>query len=432
MTTKNNRDAGSLTLPTGAELAAHRDTFTKIHEAAAVYGLSRVRLENMIQGKEVITPTIGLIYHLATRYPESVEHPVTIDEYLAELDRYGITTLKDAAWLIGKKYRIIGRYRRDITPSPLVSQLMTHMLRCLEHRPVEEIQVLVAEVWEHPLTAAHLLALKDTWRPADLQAMLGLDASHFNAMSKREYLANSAGIFVRLLERYPELVPVIHTPQAVAFKELLFRHGVTSFGVISRLLGRVRQVFRNYLHGDIKPSGPVMALMKLITRFLETHPLSEYVELVEAVSGERLSIMADVQRFAMHQRVNDSPAGWWVLVKPEVHFLPDRDVIVPDWAGWRHEHLPTLPEAPIIEVTPDWVCEILSQSNMPKDRILKLAFYAHCGVPYTWLINQQAHTVEAFILRDGRYTLVETIEGATTVNVVPFDDAVIAMGDFWG
>ncbi|MEE4379992.1 MAG: Uma2 family endonuclease [Candidatus Competibacteraceae bacterium] len=432
MTTKNNRDAGALALPTGAELAAHRDTFAKIHEAAAVYGLSRARLENLIQGKEVITPTIGLIYHLATLYPESVEHPVTIDEYLARLDRFGITTLKDAAWLIGKKYRIISRYRRDITPSPLVSQLMTHMLRCLEQRPVEEIQALVAEVWDHPLTAAHLVALKDTWRPADLQAMLGLDASHFNAMSKREYLANSAGIFVRLLEHYPELVPAIHTPQAVAFKELLFRHGVTSFGVISRLLGRVRQVFRNYLHGDIKPSGPVMALMKLITRFLETHPLSEYMALVEAVSGERLSIMDDVQRLETHQRVNDSPAGWWVLVKPEVHFTRDGDVIVPDWAGWRHERLKTLPGNPIIEVTPDWVCESLSLSNMQKDRTLKLAFYAHCGVPYAWLINQQNHILEAFTLRDGRYTLVATLEGATTVNVVPFDEVPIALADFWG
>lgn len=430
MSDQNNPGAGPLSLPTGAALAAHRATFVKIHEAAAVYGLSRTRLDHLIQGKEVITLTIGLIYHLATHYPEAVAHPVTIEEYLAALARWGVTQLQEAAWLIGKQYRTLGRYRRDITPSPLVSQLMTHMLRCLAHHPVDEIQAVVADVYAHPLPASQLQALKATWRPADLQALLGLDGSHFNALCQRDTLPPSVAIFVRLVERYPGLIPPAPTQQAVAFKALMTEHGVTSNAAISRLLGRVRQVFQGYLHHDIQPSGPVLALMKLISRFLDTHPLSEYAALVEAVTATPPLNLKTLRPPAGQRRVRLRPRGWWILRDPAVHFIRDKDIVVPDLAGWRCERLPSVPDDPRIELAPDWVCEKLSRTAANKNRALKLALYGRYLVPYVWLVSPEGPTLEAFILRNGRYLPFATVHGDETVSLEPFDDLRFSIADW--
>ncbi|MBU2754232.1 hypothetical protein HFU84_11500 [Acidithiobacillus sp. CV18-2] len=33
------------------------------------------------------------------------------------------------------------------------------------------------------------------------------------------------------------------------------------------------------------------------------------------------------------------PGGWWILDEPELHL--GTDILVPDLAGWRREHLPT-------------------------------------------------------------------------------------------
>ncbi len=60
------------------------------------------------------------------------------------------------------------------------------------------------------------------------------------------------------------------------------------------------------------------------------------------------------------------PGGWWLEFEPELHLGVDADYdpIVPDLAGWRIERMPTLPEAASFEVVPDWVCEVLSPTNV--------------------------------------------------------------------
>ena len=58
------------------------------------------------------------------------------------------------------------------------------------------------------------------------------------------------------------------------------------------------------------------------------------------------------------------PGGWWVIPEPEIHFVRDTVVVVPDLAGWRRERMPIIPEGHRFEVVPDWVCEILSPSKI--------------------------------------------------------------------
>ncbi len=49
----------------------------------------------------------------------------------------------------------------------------------------------------------------------------------------------------------------------------------------------------------------------------------------------------------------DGPGGWWIIAEPEVHFVRDVEVTVPDLAGWRRERMPYLPEGHRMEVVPD-------------------------------------------------------------------------------
>jgi len=85
------------------------------------------------------------------------------------------------------------------------------------------------------------------------------------------------------------------------------------------------------------------------------------------------------------------PGGWWILIEPEVHFVRDTEVAVPDLAGWRRERLPSIPEDQRFLVAPDWVCEILSPGSRSKDREIKMPLYARHGVCHAWLVAQGTH-----------------------------------------
>jgi Uma2 family endonuclease len=78
----------------------------------------------------------------------------------------------------------------------------------------------------------------------------------------------------------------------------------------------------------------------------------------------------------------NGPGGWWIIPKPEVHFVRASEVAVPDLAGWRRERMPRVPDDQGFEVVPDWVCEILSPTSARRERIVKLPFYARFCLAY--------------------------------------------------
>ena len=126
------------------------------------------------------------------------------------------------------------------------------------------------------------------------------------------------------------------------------------------------------------------------------------------------------------------PGGWWIIPEPEVHFIRDVEVAVPDLAGWRRERLPSVPEGHRFEVVPDWVCEILSPSTAKKDRVVKLPIYARYGVPHVWIVDPLAQTLEAFELQQGRWVLIATLKDDDAVAVPPFDAVTFSLADLWG
>jgi len=92
------------------------------------------------------------------------------------------------------------------------------------------------------------------------------------------------------------------------------------------------------------------------------------------------------------KRGRGGPGGWILLDEPELHL--DRDVLVPDLAGWRRETMPAVANEPYFTIRPDWVCEVLSPSTERYDRAAKIALYAAAGVAHAWLVNPLQRTLE--------------------------------------
>jgi len=131
------------------------------------------------------------------------------------------------------------------------------------------------------------------------------------------------------------------------------------------------------------------------------------------------------------QRRRGGPGGWWFIYEPELHFIRDSEVDVPDLAGWRRERMPVLPRGHRATVVPDWVCEVLSPSAAGTDREIKMPIYAHYGVAYAWLLDPLAHTLEAYALDSGTWREIGRFAGAAEVSVAPFEAVTINLDDLW-
>ena len=130
-------------------------------------------------------------------------------------------------------------------------------------------------------------------------------------------------------------------------------------------------------------------------------------------------------------RGRGGPGGWWILDEPEIHFIRDTEVLVPDLAGWRRERMPNLPRDHRFEVAPDWVCEVLSPSTVRKDRVLKMKVYARHGVTHLWLVDPLARTLETYILHEGQWTVAGLYTDEEEVRAAPFEAVTLALGDWW-
>jgi Uma2 family endonuclease len=155
--------------------------------------------------------------------------------------------------------------------------------------------------------------------------------------------------------------------------------------------------------------------------FTFPRPSFRHARAASTLGGEVLS------RFDNPAGGGDNPGGWWILHEPELH-LGD-DVVVPDVAGWRREHVPVLPDAPWFDVAPDWLCEVLSPSTETTDRGRKLRIYAREKVSHLWLVNPIAKTLEVYAA--AHWVLPQTFVGEEVVRAEPFEAAEFQMARWW-
>jgi len=91
-----------------------------------------------------------------------------------------------------------------------------------------------------------------------------------------------------------------------------------------------------------------------------------------------------------------------------------------------------LPSTAWFDRAPDWVCEVVSPSTERYDRGDKRRIYAEFSVPYLWLVNPLAQTLEVHRRQDdGSWLLTGTFTGNDPVSAAPFDAITFALGLLW-
>ena len=113
------------------------------------------------------------------------------------------------------------------------------------------------------------------------------------------------------------------------------------------------------------------------------------------------------------------PGGWWI--GSEVDIALDGRGYRPDLAGWRRERMPVLRKERPVTVRPDWICEIVSESNRTTDTVKKLRRYHQSGVPHYWILDQLERTLTVHRNGPDGYLIALRAEAHERVRAEPFD-----------
>jgi Uma2 family endonuclease len=124
------------------------------------------------------------------------------------------------------------------------------------------------------------------------------------------------------------------------------------------------------------------------------------------------------------------PGGWWIAT--EVDIVLDGRVYRPDIAGWRRDRVPTLPRERPVAVRPDWICEIVSESNRSVATVKKLHRYHHAGVPDYWILDQVDRTLSVHRHSPEGYVITLRAEEHERVHAEPFDAIELEVGVLLG
>jgi len=187
---------------------------------------------------------------------------------------------------------------------------------------------------------------------------------------------------------------------------------------------------------------------------MQAGKLATYEDLLALADGQRAEVIGGIMvfppsplpRHGRAQRVvghviggafddddgRGGPGGWWILPEVDVQLGP-HDIVKPDVAGWRRERLPDPWDVRPIGVVPDWICEVLSPSNVADDRVRKRQLYARFGVAFYWLLDPLARTLEALRLdaASGVWIEIGSYDDASVARVNPFEAIELEVGRFF-
>ena len=116
----------------------------------------------------------------------------------------------------------------------------------------------------------------------------------------------------------------------------------------------------------------------------------------------------------------------------EVDILLDGRGYRPDVAGWRRDRVPARPSTRPVTITPDWICEIVSESNRDTDTIKKLRRYHQAGVPHYWIVDLLDRSLSVHRHAADGYTIVLRAAADERVRAEPFDAVELAVAVLLG
>lgn len=124
------------------------------------------------------------------------------------------------------------------------------------------------------------------------------------------------------------------------------------------------------------------------------------------------------------------PGGWWIATEVSVAYEPHQ-CPSHDLAGWRRERMPNRPSG-IVELNPDWVCEIVSPGHERKDTLTLFLLLQRHRVPFYWLIWPEDRVLIAHRLDEGQFRVVTTITGETRARISPFVETELDLAYIFG
>jgi Uma2 family endonuclease len=125
------------------------------------------------------------------------------------------------------------------------------------------------------------------------------------------------------------------------------------------------------------------------------------------------------------------PGGWWIVTEVEIE-LEEHQVYRPDVVGWQRDRLPDLPKQTPITVRPDWVCEVLSESNASNDLVRKMRGYHRAGLPHYWVVDPAEETLTVYRWTADGFLLVLAADREERARAEPFDAVELFVGALFG
>lgn len=201
--------------------------------------------------------------------------------------------------------------------------------------------------------------------------------------------------------------------------------------------GRVaRVVVESHPGGDMSDESPIDRSLYRVLEELPEHVVGEIIDGELHVSPRphpdhaiaALKLILELGPYVGRPNLR-GPGGWVFMPEPELHL--GTNVLVPDLAAWRREHLSEIPRVVGITTAPDWLCEVLSPSTKARDRGTKMSMYARAGVRHLWLLDPRQQRLEVYRLEAGRWILCATYTGTIDVRAEPFTAQNMNLGSLW-
>ena len=119
-----------------------------------------------------------------------------------------------------------------------------------------------------------------------------------------------------------------------------------------------------------------------------------------------------------------------VLNAPIDCILSDTTIVQPDIVYLENARLPAISTRGI-EGPPALAIEILSPTTTQIDRSVKFQLYARHVVPYYWIVDHDARSIEAYRLAEGTYQIAGRLAGSEAVSFPPFPDLALVPSSIW-
>jgi Uma2 family endonuclease len=119
-----------------------------------------------------------------------------------------------------------------------------------------------------------------------------------------------------------------------------------------------------------------------------------------------------------------------VVVSSKAQRARDPTAVLPDLQFFRTGGAP--PQRAVAdEARPDLVVEVLSHETVRRDRVLSMRERAARGIGEIWLVDPAHRTLEALVLRGGRYTIAEAHCEDEVFRPRGFDGLEVPLADLW-